>query len=163
MTVAGNDDDPASIRARGLAASGGSSMAKGVPTKVDRWRRENPDALRSWTTKYGCVVQFWGMRVYYGRCRECAGLVTARRGIAHNKRGRTDTGRYPELCAECKAAKEAEHSERARYRMAALRRERYGFRDEQYRKVGLPPVRQGVPADPTDYSDDWLDMVFYDD
>lgn len=145
-----------------IPKSGGSSVARGVPTKVDRWRRENPNAFRTWTTKRGCVVQFWGMRIYYGRCRDCAGLVTARRSVAHHKDGRTWTGKWPELCHGCKDAKVTTHSDRARYRMSELRRKRYAFRDEQFRKAGLPPVRQGVAVDPTE-PDDWLDSAFDED
>lgn len=90
-------------RAAGVANSRGREAA-GVPTRVDRWRRENPNALRSWTTKHGCVVQFWGMRVYYGSCRDCSALVTTRRNIAGltHRDGQTLLGRWPELCPQCR-------------------------------------------------------------
>jgi hypothetical protein len=122
--------------------------ALGVPTRTERWRRENPDALRTWTTKHGCVVQFWGMRIYYGRCRDCGSLVTTRRGITGllHRDGMTFTGSWPQLCGRCRTRKDDEHAANARYRMARLRRQRYASRDEQYGKIGLPPVRQGVPG-----------------
>lgn len=40
--------------------------------------------------------------------------------------------------------KDDEHAAGARRRMAQLRRERYRLRDEQYKRIGMPPVRQGV-------------------
>ena len=67
-------------------------MAAGVKLKVDRFREENPDFFDTWPTKYGHVVQFWGMRVYYGACQECGGLVTTRRKITGYKEGQTLRG-----------------------------------------------------------------------
>ena len=137
--------------------------AEAVPTKVDRWRRDNPDALRTWETKRGCVVQFWGMRIYYGTCKECGGLVHTRRDVSRYRRGMTQRGRWPEHCDECARAKGRKHDDQARSRMARLREDRYKFREEQYRRVGLPAVQQGVssgltePKDPEDeYFPPWL-------
>jgi hypothetical protein len=86
---------------------------------VDRWREANPDALRTWATEYGCVVAFWGMRVYYGTCQSCGGLVTARRPMAYHGK----TGRWPKNCRDCQKRKHEEHANQARYRMRR-RRER---------------------------------------
>lgn len=119
-----------------------------VPTRVDAWRRQNPDAFHTWKTKTGCVVQFWGMRVFYGRCRDCAGLVTKRRNIQGHRfrRGQTNIGRWPERCPECTARVTAKHDAGATERMRRLRAERKAFRDAAYEAAGLPPVRQGVKA-----------------
>lgn len=127
-------------------------VATDVPTRIDRWRSDNPDFFDHWTTKYGCVIQFWGMRVYYGRCRDCSELVTKRRDISRPhqnkyKSGPTQLGRWPILCDRCRSAKEEAKADNARRRMARLRRQRYAFRDEQYARRGLMPVRQGVGGD----------------
>lgn len=100
--------------------------ARSVPTRVDAWRRANPDAFRTWSSKYGCVVQFWGMRVYYGRCSDCSGLVTARRRITdpRYRRGETNIGRWPKYCAPCRDRRDQEHNDRARVRMRQLRERR---------------------------------------
>ena len=92
-----------------------------VPNKIDRWRRENPDALRTWATNHGCVVQFWGMRVYYGACKECGALLTARRNVAKHRRGPTIIGRWPELCEPCRVRKSEADNNAARGRMRRLR------------------------------------------
>ncbi|WP_104182591.1 hypothetical protein [Mycobacterium avium] len=146
-----NNEELARARAYGIANMRGRQPAA-VATKVDRWRRENPNAFHTWTTKRGCVVQFWGMRVYYGKCRDCSRLVTTRRNIMGRKHreGETKLGRWPELCSVCRKDKYESHAASARYRMARLRRERYKFRDEQFAKAGLPPVRQGVSSGLTD-------------
>ncbi|WP_342338662.1 MULTISPECIES: hypothetical protein [unclassified Rhodococcus (in: high G+C Gram-positive bacteria)] len=96
--------------------------AKTVDSKVDAYRRENPDAFHTWTTKSGgCVIQFWGMRVYYGRCEECSTLVTRRRNISHKKEGPTNIGRWPKYCAGCNTRKHEAHNDAARARMRRLR------------------------------------------
>lgn len=135
------DDDLEEVRTTGIAAS--KRSARGVPSRLDAWRRDNADALQTWETKYGCVVLFWGMKVYYGRCRACPEIVTSRRNA--NTRG-GGAGRWPELCNECRARKSDQDANSARRRMARLRRERYTFRSEQYAKIGLPEPRQGVPG-----------------
>ena len=114
---------------------------------VDKYREDNPDDFRTWETKYGCVVQFWGMRVYYGTCRDCPGLVHTRRNVSGYRAGPTQIGRWPVLCEVCRERRTAEHAEAARKRMAELRRKRYAARDEQFRKVGIPVPRQGVPGE----------------
>lgn len=88
---------------------------------IKRYRKENPDAIRRWDTTYGCVVAFWGMRVYYGTCQSCGGLVTSRRPMAYHG----TTGRWPKNCPECSRRKAEDHDDRARYRMRKLRG-RYG-------------------------------------
>jgi hypothetical protein len=97
--------------------------AKQVDSKVDRWRRENPDAFYTYDVEKtgGCVVQFWGYRIYYGRCVDCTGLVTTRRKISHKKEGPTWTGRWPKYCTECNTRKREAHSDAARARMRRLR------------------------------------------
>jgi hypothetical protein len=127
-----------------------AAPAPDVPTRVDRWRRENPDAFRTWTTKHGCVVQFWGMRVYYGICRDCPGLVTDRRSISgadanRFKTGPTQLGRWPMLCDDCRERRYEDHAAAARYRMARLRRDRYAFRDEQYARFNTARAERGQP------------------
>jgi len=118
----------------------------GAARKIDKYRAENPDDFRTWETKHGCVIQFWGMRVYYGRCRDCSDLVTTTRDVSQYKEGPTMIGRWPALCEECRQRKRDEDAAAARRRMAELRRKRYRFRDEQFRKAGLPATRQGVPS-----------------
>lgn len=117
---------------------------KPYKTKCDQERRQNPNRVNRWNTKYGCVVQFWGMRVYCGRCRDCAAPVTTLRDVSRHNWGLTTVGRWPELCENCRSKKREAHAEGARHRMAALRRERKQFRDAQFARAGLPPVRQGV-------------------
>lgn len=99
--------------------------------------------LKTWNTAYGCVVMFGGVRVYYGRCRDCDCVLHTRRRV-----GEMPGARWPMLCQNCRERKSEEHADKARHRMARLRRERYQFRDGQRAKIGLPPVRQGVPEDP---------------
>lgn len=103
-----------------------NAVAALVPSQVDRWRRENPNALRTWTTKYGCVVQFWGMRVYYGNCADCSVLVTTRRDISgsHYRRGQTRIGAWPKYCDDCRRDRAEKHNDRARARMRRVRQER---------------------------------------
>lgn len=118
-------------------------------TRANQERRENPNRLRTWRTASGGVVtQFWGMRIYCGRCRDCSGPVTCRRNVSARNWGSTNVGRWPLLCDSCRnrntTQRSERHSDAARVRMARLRAERRAFRDEQFAKAGLPPVRQGV-------------------
>jgi hypothetical protein len=111
--------------------------------RIDKWREENPNALRTWTTKYGCVIQFWGMRIYYGECVDCKGLVHARRDVSGYREGFTHVGRWPKLCDQCRARNAAEHNNRARGRMRRVRaRDRFPFddADDRYTKSGRPPT-----------------------
>jgi hypothetical protein len=124
---------------------------------VNKFRAENPDDFHTWTTKYGCVVQFWGMRVYYGTCQTCKGLVTARRDVSKYKAGRTQIGRWPKYCQVCRELKAGEHNAAARKRMAQLRKERNALQAEQLHRANerraksgllpLPVPRQGVPGE----------------
>lgn len=118
-------------------------QALAVPNRLDAWRRDNPNAFATWETKYGCVVVFWGWKIYYGRCVDCGGVVTTRRQADGRGQG---SARWPKYCPECKERRCEEHNEQARYRMQRLRRERYKFRDAQFEENGLPPARQGVPT-----------------
>ncbi|AKC40101.1 Uncharacterised protein [Mycolicibacterium phlei] len=98
---------------------------------------ENSDLtnkVSAWTTKHGCVVQFWGMRIYYGKCTRCGHLVTGRKPDVGG-------GSYPKLCPPCRQA----GGDRARHSMARLRRERNARRDAQFIQIGITPPRQGVP------------------
>lgn len=133
-------------------------------TKVDRWRQDNPDAFRSWTTAHGCVVQFWGMRIYYGGCQfvvehdvncltvsgsklwkcrdctRCGRLVHTRRSIQgkRHREGSTQLGRWPVYCPDCR--------ERASQRNAARgRKYAANYRRGMYERRGFGP-RQGVPG-----------------
>ncbi|GAB5018445.1 hypothetical protein JHV675_50260 [Mycobacterium avium subsp. hominissuis] len=108
--------------------------------KVERWREENPDHFCTWETKYGCVIQFWGMRVYYGRCKEegCNGLVTTRRSIQGEheykfKTGRTMLGAYPSLCDNCRKRKQEESYTKNRKYAANYRRKLYERRGRRER------------------------------
>lgn len=128
-------EDLSRIRADALARGGKPD----VPNRLDAWRRNNPNAMNTWTTKYGCVVAFGGMRIYYGRCKDCSGLVTLLRG---------DTkGRWPERCDDCRERKSEAHDNGARGRVARSRKAQYEHRAEQFAKAGLPPARQGVRLD----------------
>lgn len=101
---------------------GSGNTYRGI-ANINRWREANPDALRTWTTTYGCVVAFWGMRVYYGTCQSCGCLVTARRPMTYNFNG---TGRWPKNCRGCQERKAEEHADNARYRMRKARRKYAG-------------------------------------
>lgn len=84
---------------------------------IDKSRAENPDELQTWTTTYGCVVAFWGMRVYYGTCQSRGCLVTARRPMAYHGQ----TGRWPKNCPDCQERLAEEHDDKARHRMRRAR------------------------------------------
>ncbi|MGV0603370.1 hypothetical protein [Mycolicibacterium sp. XJ1904] len=143
--------------------SGGSLRALGVKTKVDRWREENPDALRTWKTTNGCVVQFGGMRIYYGtcpnvldhdaaclvphggrkescKCQPCGGLVTTRRSVQgeRHREGMTQLGRWPVYCPECRQRNQAASYTKNRKYAANYRR-------GMYERRGFGP-RQGIPG-----------------
>lgn len=76
-------------------------QVKAVPTHVDRWRRENPNAVQTWTTKHGYVVQVGSIRQYFGRCKDCRELIYQVRNVAHLKRGPSNCGRWRERCNRC--------------------------------------------------------------
>jgi hypothetical protein len=97
---------------------------------IDKWRAENPDELRTWTTTYGCVVAFWGMRIYYGTCQSCGCLVTARRPMAYHG----TTGRWSKNCRDCRARKAEDHDDKARHRM---RRARHKYANQGRRDDGF--------------------------
>lgn len=118
--------------------------ASRVPTRLDRWRSENPDELRTWTTKLGCVVQFWGVRLYYGLCKDCGGLVTDRRSVARFRGVVTNIGRWKERCEGCARLNDERHEDNARHRMARLRRQRREVADSRRVAAGMKPGRQGV-------------------
>jgi hypothetical protein len=153
-------DDLKRIRVEGIMASLGLKL-DGSPLKtlkgytaLDRWREENPDAFQTWETTNGCVIQFWRVRVYYGRCTRCDGLVTHRRKLHKHQKRRTWMGRWPERCEPCRELKRAERAEvkaaKARKRMADLRATRRAERDALVVKAGLPTPRQGVKIDATE-------------
>lgn len=134
-------------------------------SKLAKWRHEHPDAFGTWETKYGCVIAFGGMKVYYGRCPNvivhdgsclvphggrkqsctcppCGRLVTARRpdpprAVVRGSKG----GRWPMYCVECREAKN---------QSAANQNRRYAanYRRGLYERRGSPP-RQGVPGPAT--------------
>jgi hypothetical protein len=148
-----------SLRADGLHVAGPKGSAvdraaavamrearrEGSAAKIEKWRQENPDHFTWWTTKYGCVVQFWGMRVYYGTCQVCQGLVTKRRDVTGYTEGQTQIGRWPKYCDDCRKRKDDEHNGNARKRMRKRRgRTRYPFDDveDRYAKSGRPPTPQ---------------------
>jgi hypothetical protein len=133
-------------------------------TKVDRWRRQNPDFFDWWETKYGCVVQFWGVRLYYGHCQfvvehhancltvagskkwkcrdcnRCHSLVHTRRSIQgkRHRDGPTQLGRWPMYCPDCR--------ERSSQRRASRNRKySANYRRGMYERRGFGP-RQGVPG-----------------
>lgn len=92
---------------------------------ITRWREQNPDAFHTWTTKYGCVIQFWGFRVYYGKCDMCGVLITDRRDISgHISRGPTYTGTWRKYCNPCRDAKAATRARGGMRRSRASRRNR---------------------------------------
>ncbi len=119
-------------------------MRKPYSTRANQWRRENPNDLKQWPTKYGHVSQFWGFRVYCGRCKDCEAPVTTRRDVSAYNWGETRIGRWPALCAECQSAKTEKHSEEARYRMQRLRRERAALQAAQFKAHGLPAPKPGI-------------------
>ncbi|WP_147382366.1 hypothetical protein [Mycobacteroides abscessus] len=112
--------------------------------------------FRTSVTKHGCIVQFWGMSIYYGKCTRCGGLTHTRRPIG--------PGSYPKLCPSCRE----DPGDQARKAMAKRRKREYAFRADQYERMGWIPPRQGVPAtnrrtgqpvmlaEPEDDSDDWF-------
>jgi hypothetical protein len=133
-------------------------------TKVDRWREDNPDAFRTWTTAHGAVVQFWGQRIYYGRCQfvvehadncltshgsktwkcrdctRCCRLVHTRRSIQgkRHRDGKTELGRWPMYCGECRQRASQRSADRNRKYAANYRR-------AMYERRGFGP-RQGIPG-----------------
>ncbi len=117
-----------------------------VTSRLDRWRSENPDTYRGWSTMFGCVIQMWGVRMYYGRCKDCGARVMCRRDVSQYRSGQTNLGRWQERCADCVRRKGEGHNGNARHRMARLRRDRAAFRDAQMVDAGMTPPRQGVPA-----------------
>jgi hypothetical protein len=121
-------------------------QAQEVESHLDKWRKDNPNAFRTWTTKLGCVIQFWGMRVYYGRCKDCGGLVTDRRSVARYRKGITNIGRWRERCGGCAEVNRQAHEDGARFRMARLRQKRRESRDTQMLAAGMTPPRQGMQA-----------------
>jgi hypothetical protein len=143
----GADDDIADLRADALATPR-YRKPRGTTDRsianIDKWRAENPDELRTWTTTYGCVVAFWGMRVYYGTCQSCARLVTARRPMAYH----STTGRWPKNCRDCQGRKAEEHADQARHRMRRAR-QKYAHLRPRY-----DLIRNGSVVRP-----DWLSLV----
>lgn len=128
-------------------------MTTNVPTKVDRWRRENPDHWSHWTTAHGgYVLQLWGWRVFYGRCRDCGELVTTRRCIIGRGRrgGPTRIGRWPVYCTECREARYAAHDAGATERMRRLRAARKAFREDQFRQQAarIAAAREKARSEP---------------
>ncbi|EKT81851.1 hypothetical protein WSS_A15204 [Rhodococcus opacus M213] len=123
--------------------------ANKVYSKVDKWREENPNAFYQYVVEEtgGCMIQFWGYRIYYGRCVDCSGVVTRRRKISPNKTGPTWTGRWPLYCTECTAKKSAKRVDANRARVRARRAAEYAERDAQREKAGLPPITQGYRSD----------------
>lgn len=141
-----------------------------VPTRLDQWRRENPDALRTWTTKHGCVVLFWGVKVYYGTCVGCGGLVHTRRYVSTDQgKQPLGGGAWPSLCERCRERRQSERRDKSRKLMAKRRKREYADRAVEYDRMGWTPPRQGVPAkdrrtgasimltEPEDDFDDWYD------
>lgn len=138
-------EDLARIRAESLAQGG---RRPNVPSRRDLWRKDNPDEMSWWTTKNGgYVVQFWGMKVYYGSCKGCGEFVGALRSA--------DTlGRWPETCTPCQERKQLEHDNGARGRMRKARA-KYGpvrdlrqFNGAHHHKdddeFGIPSVAEDV-------------------
>jgi hypothetical protein len=127
---------------RAAAAASRENRRVDSAARIDKWREENPNALRTWTTKYGCVVQFWGVRIYYGECADCKALVHTRRDVSGYREGQTHVGRWPKQCDQCRQRRSAEHNDRARGRMRRHRaRDRYPFEDEtRYAKSGRAPT-----------------------
>jgi hypothetical protein len=113
-----------------------------------KWRREHPNAMFSWTipedspSPYGCVVAFWGQKIYYARCQcvwdgqKCGALVTKRRPMSYMRHeGSTDgTGAWPKYCQPCRDRKRREHDAGAPERMRRKRAERRKFREEQLQR-----------------------------
>lgn len=125
--------------------------------KLAAWRDEHPDAMGTWTTKHGCVVAFGGMKVYYGRCRDCGVLVTTRRANPPRAVVRGGgNGRWPTRCAECSERKRQEHDDKARARMAKVRAER-----KQARRKRLTNPKYDLFVDPElvdGLTPDWLNL-----
>jgi hypothetical protein len=127
-------------------------------TRANQERRENPNRLRTWRTASGGVVtQFWGMRIYCGRCRDCNAPVTTRRDVSAHNWGMTRLGRWPELCGECRAAKGADRKRRQVESVRELRRKQSEKERVQRENLGLPPARPGRPrkTGPTPKPLDW--------
>ncbi|UXA17657.1 hypothetical protein [Mycobacterium sp. SMC-4] len=121
MSTTVEPENYAAIRAAGIAETlrtRPSGYTERDAANIDRWRQANPNALRTWTTTYGCVVAFGGMLVYYGRCKHCGDLVTTRRKMAY----RPNNGRWPYTCQGCRSRREKKHNADAKHRMRALRR-----------------------------------------
>ncbi|MGY3553388.1 hypothetical protein ACVWY6_001581 [Williamsia sp. R60] len=126
------------------------ASAKNVPGKVDRWRAENPNHVHRQEVKTtgGAWVQFWGFRVYYGPCADCGGLVHTRRKIADKKDGRTNTGRWPRYCTECRRRRDEAHDADAPRRMAEKRKRQKADLLKQCQALGINPPQPGRPRGP---------------
>ncbi|BBY60317.1 hypothetical protein MSAR_34530 [Mycolicibacterium sarraceniae] len=84
---------------------------------IDRWRAGHPNAVRTWTTKYGFVVAFLGVKVYYTRCKHCRRPFSVLRKMAYHGR----TGRWPVTCDECRGKRARKHNAGAKDRMRRAR------------------------------------------
>jgi len=111
-----------------------------VLTRLDAWRRKQPFGwdFHEYTTKNGGhVTQLAGMRCYSKRCA-CGALIVVRRDITKYKSPITRTGRWPESCDDCRRKKAEDHNRKATERMRRVRESRKEFRDEQFRRAGIP-------------------------
>lgn len=108
---------------------------RSVPRRGGLVREDDPDRFETRTTERGCVVQFWGMSIYYGKCTRCAGLTTSRRPVGTG-------GAYPKLCSSCRE----DPRDQSRKLMAKRRKREYADRAVQYERKGWTPPTQGVPA-----------------
>jgi len=97
-----------------------------LPHKNQKWRRDNFGVVHVWQSanKLGWVRQQFECRVYRGECQDCGDLVVASRfiGGVHHQSGETRVGRWPLYCDGCRQVKREADNDRARYRMAELRR-----------------------------------------
>lgn len=95
-----------------------------VRNRVDVWRDENPNDVKSWAVCRGVVVQFWGMRIYYGRCVDCELLITDRRNVSHprHRDGRVMIGRWPKYCQRCREKSDATKTRKRQARWRALQK-----------------------------------------
>lgn len=130
-----------------------------VPTKMDAWRRNNPDHIAWWmTANGGVVIQQKGTRTFYGVCKACGTSVQISRDVSHRGRkgGPTNTGRWPDYCAACRRHRDDENAgTKARGYKRRQRAKEKAVRDARRAAQGLPPIRQGVPTGferkPVDY------------
>lgn len=135
------NETPEQIRERGLAA-----IRDTAPTRVDRWREENPSVVREWSTKSGgWVVQLPNYtRIYCHLCDGCGHLIVVVRDLRPHTRGPfTFMGSWPRFCDGCRRERRRRHDQAAMDRMRRVRARQREHLEREFARLGrgLPKPR----------------------